>query len=333
MDPTFVFNEVSWTHSELRVLADGSLFGGGTFFNRDGSHRETIPRLMNSGLAAEWPDGSLLMSNWTESGDGVEYLRWIPGAGRDPDFACPLRPDSRVRRFLPLPDGGLILAGHLVLPNGTNSLVKFYPDGRPDPAFRPPPAYRILPRPPGLQFLINGEDIFPAFAGHRARPADISSMRLQPGGAAVLVGGNFTHLGFSPRQGLALLSLETPRDYQEWMASTMGDTSFSPFEDEDHDGRTNLEEYATGSDPGRPDRSPTVRLSASAPPIFQIPLNPQALGVRIIPQISNDLTGWTDAEDTQFAATSLPHLLRLQSTSSPSQLFLRLRFEQETAPR
>ncbi len=326
-DPAFLFATQYFSSPDVRVLSDGSLYRQGTFYNPDGSLREAVPELSYRTLAAEWPDGSLLMSAWLADNSGVEYFRWRPGAGRDPGFVCPLRPDSNPRCFLTLPDGGLILAGVLHLPDGTHALTRFHPDGRHDPSFRAPTPFRILPRTPELQFVVKGEELLPAFAGHRARAAEITSLLPLSETESLLVAGTFTHLGASPRQGLALLSLREPANVREWMAATLGDGTLSPMGDEDRDGRRNLEEYATGTDPARADTAPTVRVLSSRPPAFEIPLNPHARGVRMIPQLSTDLVEWVDAAEEQLHTLLSPGLLRIESAEDAPALFLRLRFE------
>jgi hypothetical protein len=326
-DPAFLFASQHPSSPEVRVLSDGSLYRRGAFHHPDGTLRETVPDLLESFVAAEWPDGSLLMKTWLADHSGVGYTRWRPGAGRDPGFICPLRPDSNPRCFLPLPGGGLILAGVLHLPDGTHTLARLHPDGRHDPSFRAPAPARILPAAPELQFVVKGGELLPAFADHRTRVAEITSLLPISDNGALLVAGNFTHLGTSPRQGLALLSLREPADVREWMAATLGDGTLSPMGDEDRDGRHNLEEYATGTDPARADASPTVRVLPSHPPAFEIPLNPHARGVRMIPQLSTDLAEWVDAGEARLRTLLSPEMLRLESAENASALFLRLRFE------
>lgn len=102
--------------------------------------------------------------------------------------------------------------------------------------------------------------------------------------------------------------------------------------DADKDGRSNFEEYATGSDPlvpglsGSPESSLT-RQAATTTLHASAPLNPDASDVSAILQYSTNLAQWTDGPPLAFPENGgLRAEASLTLTGSPSRLFTRVRF-------
>jgi hypothetical protein len=275
-------------------------------------------------VLAELPDGQLLLRCYVD-GNWL-LLKWRPDTGVDPAFSCVLPAASSISAATPVGDGELIVSGILLTASGRREAVRLRADGRIDPTFRVPPATRILPRPWFLHTLVRGEDRLPATLANRTSQAQIGSLLYLPDRDALLVAGDFTHLGWTPRRGLAMISLSHTASYAEWAEATLASPARNPSADPDDDGAPNLLEYLQGSDPASADPAHGLRPVPGHPPMLRLPLNPDARDIRPVVEISTDLRHWHPAADNELALDSQDpcHMQWRVYLDSP-MLFLRVR--------
>ena len=323
-DASFQFDGMRFGCGGVTVLSDGSLVADNSLYTPDGALRQSLPHPGYSTVLAELPDGQLLLRCYVE-GD-YQLLKWHPDTGVDPAFSCVLPAGSSISAATPVGDGDIIVAGILLTATGRKEAVRLRADGRIDPTFRVPPAVRVLPRPWFLHTIVRGEERVPATLPNRTSQAQIGSLLYLPDQDVLLAAGNFTHLGWTPRRGLAMISLSHTTSYAEWAETTLAPQARDVSADPDDDGTPNLLEYLQGSDPAAADLAHGLRPIPGQPPMLRLPLNPDAKDVRPVIEASTDLLHWRSATDTELALDSQDssHMQWRVPMDSPL-LFLRVR--------
>ena len=285
----------------------GSYFAHAWWHREDGSRDQLLPAPFGAHLA----DGSVLLRDDPLPRPEPAPLlhRWHPERGLDPGFTSPFTSGTNGTVGTPsfrgsflsllhgLRDGRILTSGQLVTGRGTYRTLRLHPDGTPDFAFAAPGPWRVRPDVPGVEYLLNNGRLEPSNLAHRRQVSDVTSA-LELSDGTLVVGGTFTHLGSSRRTGLAALCSGVATTFEAWCAATFARTNLpihllGPDDDPDDDGATNFYEFAVGSDPlaaNLDDIQP--RLLGVDPPRWSVPRNPDAAGITLNVELSEDLQHW-----------------------------------------
>ncbi len=317
-DPDFSYTSAQHWMTSAFVLSDGRFLVHNNLHAQNGALIETFSFPSHGTPITELPDGRVAL-RFSDENNIPQLALWDLDDGMDPAFHTGFHAGTAIRHVWPLPDDSLMVEGHLNLSSGSRHLVRLYPDGRFDPTFMPPMPARTLPWTTGLWSVVRSGQLVSASFAHRARDTRISSASHMPDQDALLVAGDFTHLGETPRRGLALLSLHRVNAFTEWLevlfAGSIPDTP------EEY-----LEDYATGGDPFTPARPRTFRPVPDAVRTMWTPLNPDAADVEIEFEVSTDLEHWRTALPGEILSSPDPRGMRLSLSENFPSLFMRIRY-------
>lgn len=319
LDPTFTDRTDGPWPLSLLPLADGRFLVRNSLYFEDGS-LETVFSLPQHGVPiAELEDGRLLIRRYNETLTAQQLAIFDMDSGLlDPDFGTEFHAGTRIDRVLPLSNGTWLVQGIVQTETGPRSLVRLYADGRLDPTFLAPEASRTLPLTDGLATVVrDGEPLAATFA-HRERSTRLPSLIEIPEHNALLVAGDYTHIGEEPRSALALLSLEQVSNFSGWL-ETFPDQAAS-------NSNALFAAYVAGTDPLVGMESPKFQLDQDDMSSWRLLLNPDAEDVGVDVEVSNDLLTWRLAAPDEATLTPVSGGLHLSLPISPDTIFFRVRF-------
>ncbi len=260
------------------------------------------------------PDGSLLVQN-TFSFPDFRLQKWHPDLGIDPTFSPQSLPPTFQNYFW----NASLAANEKILTSATlylestdlTTLHRLHSTGQSDPTFH-------------LTF-----ESIPDFSNYLFNPADPVIHPIDsPSGPLLWLAGPFTKINGQPASSLNLIDDSTTPDFHTWMHATAKNHSHTPADllptaDPDHDGATNLFEYAASTDPFQ--ASPSHALPQQSSPLtFQIPCNPDAPEILRQLQTSNDLITWSPARADQVRLETSASCLTWRLLPNAPKTFTRL---------
>lgn len=145
-------------------------------------------------------------------------------------------------------------------------------------------------------------------------------------GGEIWVGGNFKEIGGTKRNGIARLSNVDLQTFDEWMevVALNKQVETGPGHDPDGDGFSNLEEYATGTNPLDAGSTPSIRWRERK---WKVDVNPDARDVRREIELSNDLATWRSPSPGEVIVEEKDHQFswKVLSGARFSRLVFRLK--------
>ena len=305
----------------LLSLEDGSFLWGNRHYDSEGILIDIIVGETNLSPLAQNEDGSVIFQSRASSFPSLTQIhRWTGGPELDPTFISGLSPQGTAVHGVQFGSRGkLLLWGHLNTPSGPRSLVRLHGTGQVDYTFDPLPLqHHLLPTTTPSILTNTG---LAQFSHSRFSSKSVPSFLFKQNDSFLAGGsfgeseGNFVHLADSHLSG-----------YSDWITSATGEYQDTSH-DFDQDGRSNLHEYALGTDPGRPDALTDEIQRASLSPLrFQLACNPEAPEVRRTIEVSTNLTHWEIGTGQHFTTEPGPGCLNLRMTQSEHRLFLRTRY-------
>ena len=315
-------NPVFYSSRKLLALRDGSFLWGNSHYGPNGTLLETITADTTLSPLIQNSDSSVIFQSRTLNfPPSYQLHRWNGGPDLDPGFVSRLNPNGNFIQGVQAGSRGKLLVwGQLNTPSGSRTITRLHPTGQIDYTFDPPPLQHHL-LPETTPSVLTNAGLEP-FSHARFSSQSIPSFFVQQdqsflaGGSFGEHDGNFVHLADSHLAG-----------YSDWITSATGELQ-SSTDDFDQDGRTNLHEYALGTDPIRPDgHTPEVQRTSISPLRFHLTCNPEAPEVRRTIDVSTDLSHWEIGTAHHFTTEPGPGCLNLRMTQSQHRLFLRTRYD------
>lgn len=283
-----------YRYSSIFVLSDDRMIASGALYAANGAFARELPFPSNATPFLELPDGRLLLVAWEENAQQLVLMDLQTGL--DAMFRTEFQDGTRIHQATPVPGGCWIVSGNLHTSAGGQTLVRLLPDGRVDPTFQAAELFRVVPAAPGLQWVLRDGQLVPPTLPNRSAAAGMSSMLPLPAEDALLVGGNFSHVGGESMPGLAKLSLGQINTFEEWL-----DALFPEWREEDEEEQAEAlprrwGSYALGLDPSVAGQ-PRGYLSAApgVPHTFRLPINPAAEDTDYVVETSVDMENWRTA--------------------------------------
>jgi len=312
---------VNFGSQKILALRDETFFWGGELYDSDGILIQTITGASQLNPLCQDHEGAIIFSSPSPGFRPFHLLqRWRGGPDFDPNFVSGLSSKGNLILGAQAGTRGKILVwGRLKTPSGRRSLARLHGTGQIDYTFDPSPLeHRLIPEStPAILTTM----------GLRSHQDDEFASRSAPGFVfeqtdSFLIGGSFGEIDGN----IALLDDSHLFGYSDWITNATGDQQL-PSGDFDQDGRSNLHEYALGTDPIRPDALiREFRIISHSPLRFQIRCNPDAPEVRRTIEVSPNLSNWEIGTAHHFATEPGLGCLNLRMTESHHRLFLRARY-------
>lgn len=314
----------SYQYSSIFVLSDDRLIARKALYAANGSFERELAFPEQSQPILELPDGRLLLRTWDENAQQLALMDMQTGL--DAVFRTEFCDGTRIGQVTPVPGGCWIVAGNLQTSAGGQAQVRLLPDGRVDPTFRTAELARVVPDAPNLQGVLRDGQWVPPTLPNRSVAAGMSSMLPLPAEDALLVGGNFSHVGGEPMPGLAKLSLRQINTFEEWL-----DALFPEWREEDEEEQAitlprRWASYALGLAPSV-SAPPRGYLSAAPgmPKAFRLPINPAANDTDYVVETSADLENWRTASMEEVAIARDSSGIMVEYRGAQPAGFLRVR--------
>ena len=137
--------------------------------------------------------------------------------------------------------------------------------------------------------------------------------------------GGFHEIEGTTKSGLAMLDISSVAGFENWIAAAAPNTTgLSPEDDPDHDGCSNFEEYAAGTDPLNPRSNGHPQLVEGT--TWQVPCNPEAPEIIRRLQFSTDLLHWQTALGNQVRIETTAPCYTWTILPGQAPAFTRLRY-------
>lgn len=327
LDPDFSVNTSSHFFEELFVLSDDRFIRHGQLFAADGSFERELAFLPSGSPMLEFPDGRLLVKY--SDGEAEQLAVWDLETGVDPAYQTEFLESTRIYQAVWIGEGRLIVEGAIKTSSGNKQLVRLHEDGRVDPTFLPPSARRVLPRVFGLwQVIRDGERVSASFV-NRAADARISSMWFDPEQEVLLVGGDFTHLGYRWRRGLAWLSLHRITSFGAWLEHLLRNALDEPPSGGDEVVESYMTDYALGVDTFSPDGRRGLSADLGVVRQFRMAINPDADDVIYELEVSENLRDWRPPRDSELLIQRSRTEITVRFLGNEPVLFMRVIYRQK----
>jgi len=306
---------------KLLPLTDGSFIWGNAHYSKDGMLIQNIsddPYLIP---LCQDHDGAVIFKSYRFNLNSPSQLyRWFGGPDLDPTFVSGLSPhNNHISGVKATTRGKLLVWGRPNTPAGPRTMVRLHSTGQLDYTFDPPSLHHQLhpASTPSILTHTGLEQSDPSRFSSRAIPDFIFSQ-----GDSLFAGGSF---GESEGSFIHLVDSHLT-SYPDWITSATGGFH-PPSGDFDQDGRTNLHEYALGTDPTRRDAfTPELERSSFSPLSFRLAVNPESPEVRRTLEVSSDLVNWVIGTPQHFTTENVPGFLNVRMTQSEHRLLLRTRY-------
>lgn len=319
-DPAFT-NNIGMYDSVIWAMSDGRFLTSKSLYETNGTKILDLPSLPQAKPKAEMPDGSVVFLCYSNS--TPQLVKWHPETCLDPGFKASFPEGSVVGRVVVERDGRLIVAGSFPFAGQSKQLCRLYANGHVDFSFTAPEARRVLPWCLMLRSVVRDGVSYPATFKNRIVEEGISSMLYIPESEAVMIGGSFTHVGWRPRAGLAMLSSGRLRTFPAWLAA-LGQSDL-PLEESGEE--LLFHAYVSGKKQGDNVQHISCSVKNEIGPIIEFPLNPDAEDVDAVIELSSDLMSWRPLRDDEvYAATTNGTVVRLHIDNATSPMFIRIRY-------